>query len=209
MESDDDELMLIRQRRLAEMREGAKKRIDVDMPPKPKKDLKQHCIIPDYEKVTDSYYDRNESAIIKNYINNGIEINDRLRRRGKDDENDIKLDTVFSKVSNLFGEGDFIKVCRVMSQEYEIEKSGGYISTSNKCLQFGGIVFPIYIPKDAKIVIADISKTTFIPNTYEIILPRETRLSMFMKEDELLFYAVETPFLEKNRDLVLQLDCVM
>lgn len=63
-----------------------------------------------------------------------------------------------------------------MTTKFNPEKTQGYTSTSNVVVKMSNnYLYKIIIPKDAKVIVIDISKEVNQKNVYEIVLERYTR----------------------------------
>ena len=122
---------------------------------------------------------------VDKYINVGMELNTAIRS-GKPLSIGYKtlldnLNKVSKQVQQIFPEKDYIKVCRRMFDFYDINSPPQPMSTANICVSgFGNKTLHIYIPKDAYILMKNISKETKDPitqkmvKTFEIIIPPQT-----------------------------------
>jgi hypothetical protein len=140
--------------------------------------------------------------IVNNYIKRGSEINSYLRgvkgyQNMSEVINEIKgqfqpLNTLLKNERISFNPDDYLEVYRYMRTKYDDDKTQGFMSTSNKKLVgFGRYCLKILVPVNTQVIIADISKDTSVQNTFEIILPNNTRLfNLYQDEDECSLYSV-------------------
>ena len=136
----------------------------------------------DYSKFYVSKYTSAQKELLKTYLNRGYEINAGLRRG---DRSNIKyindFDNCFRKISELGVPGDILMTYRVMTNEFNKESNKGYISTSTIPVGIvSGILYEVYIPRDAEVCIFDISNVCKTINTsedvpviYEIVVKRD------------------------------------
>jgi hypothetical protein len=155
---------------------------------------------------------------VDQYINQGMELNRAIRNREQLSESYklllSNLNKLSKQVQQIFPNTDYIKVCRMMSQHYNIDSPLQPISTASICLSgFGNKTLHIYIPKDSYILIKDISKTSYDPitrkmvKTFEIIIPPLTpkgypqkllALDNFTEDDYVRYYVVNSPYSNDN-----------
>jgi hypothetical protein len=131
--------------------------------------------------VSDSDYQN----YVDQYINKGMELNRAIRNREQlSDYYKLllnNLNKLSKQVQQIFPEKDYIKVCRRMFNFYDKNSPPQPMSTANICVSgFGNKTLHIYIPKDAYILMKNISMETKDPitgemvKTFEIIIPPET-----------------------------------
>lgn len=132
--------------------------------------------------VNQIYKDPDYKIYLDKYINQGMELNRAIRNREPLDDAYksllSKLNILSKQVKEIFPGKDYIRVCRMMSKFYDENLPSQPMSTANICLsEFGNKTLHIYIPKDAYILIRDISKEMTDPITgktvkiFEIIIP--------------------------------------
>lgn len=158
-----------------------------------------------WNKISQEFIKRKEGIctadIIEKYINRGSEINAELRKPENERIIDKKIIECLNKLAqplkNLLKEYDkeykdnYIILYRNMSKEYTEKDSQGFISTSNIPLRgFGQYGMKIFVPIDTKVLVANISKQTNIENSFEIILPKGTQLSLITEDNEYTYYVV-------------------
>lgn len=100
--------------------------------------------------------------LVNKYVMHGNNLNEKIRNgtATEDDKKFIKDLTANSKsVQEIFNNTDYLKVCRMQTNLYNKNEKPHPLSTANICLQgrFGNLKMYIYIPKDANILIADIT----------------------------------------------------
>jgi len=129
------------------------------------------------KKVVDDLLNNQEYAdTVKKYVKQGMELNAYIRDRILLPENLSQLQKNIikysKKVEEIFKDTDYIKVCRMMHRPYDSDLPAHPLSTANICLtDFGSHRSLIYIPKDAYIMIRDITKELTLkdPHTGKII----------------------------------------
>lgn len=136
------------------------------------------------------------------YLAHGNEINQQLRS-GVSVEvlNNVRdLESAFTRIEDLFPKmGDYIIVFRTQTKPFDPEKNVGIVSTANTFLPgFGQYRLYIFIPKDVRVGLFDISKEVGQPNVYEVILPTRTPLISVeeVKDDE--FFVVNSNFYQSR-----------
>lgn len=147
-------------------------------------DIKKNVCEIDYEYAV-SNQTGVQKDVMKEYINIGMELNAAIRGEGGRTIDD-KLDKLMKKLNENFapiknnkkcGSGAYYIVHRCISKGLLILKSEAYMSTSNKKLVgFGGNCVRIFVPIETPVLVGDISKTTSMSNTYEILFPIGTTL---------------------------------
>lgn len=135
--------------------------------------------------VNQIFKDPEYQIYVDKYIKQGMELNRAIRNQEPlGDAYKLllsKLNILSKQVQEIFPGKDYIKVCRMMAKFYDKNSPPQPMSTANRCLsEFGNKTLHIYIPKDAYILIRDISKEMTDPitgktvKTFEIIIPPET-----------------------------------
>lgn len=164
------------------------------------KNISSNRMIPKQINVNKSNY-YNDVCLhnIDNYKKFGMELNAALRgvqtykSPSELHKMILNFDKCFKKVETIFPNesGNYIKTYRSMSKKYDVNKNQGYMSTSapNPIEMSSRHLMTIFIPKDAEIIISDISKLVG-KKTFEIILPRGTNLIHLNTLDH---YIVQTP----------------
>lgn len=129
------------------------------------------------KKVVDGLLSNREyKDTVKSYVNQGMELNTYIRNRWPLSESHSQLQKNIikysKKVEEIFKDTDYIKVCRMMYEPYDINLPAHSLSTANICLTgFGSYRSSIYVPKDAYIMIRDITEDLTVkdPHTGKII----------------------------------------
>ena len=212
--SDDEDMIEIRKQKEKEFLKN------VEAYNKEKEDILNQVIIcwnPSIEQYRNANkYSHNPlySDIITEYIRKGTDINAKLRGAIPIDDltKDFvkKFDNLFTKfprLDKMFPQnddihGNMIKVYRTSSKDYDSNLTQGYTSTANKPVGMSNIfLFTIFIPKDAVVIVWDISSGVGQSNTYEVILPRDTTLIevVDMPKNKRTFI-VKTEFSSNNID---------
>lgn len=134
----------------------------------------------DYDYAVNRQSSDQNSVMIK-YISIGAELNAAIRG-----ENEKSIDyTLIKKLNENFApiknkkcsSSAYYIVYRCITKEGVILKSEAYMSTSNKTLVgFGGNCVRIFVPIETPVLVGDLSETTSMPNTYEILFPTGTTL---------------------------------
>ena len=209
-EEDDPVLIEYNKKRAEEIKEQQKKMKKVQS--SDKKILLQRGEI-NQSIVNQIFKDPEYQIYVDKYINQGMELNRSIRNRETlDDSYKLllsKLNTLSKQVQEIFPGKDYIKVCRMMSKFYDENLPSQPMSTANICLsEFGNKTLHIYIPKDAYILIRDISKEMAEPITgkmvkiFEIIIPPQTPnrnnqnlldLDEFGGQSLIKYYVVSSP----------------
>lgn len=141
--------------------------------------------------------------IINKYKKSGLEINAMLRRNlppSKEMNHMIyELDKCFKTLDTLYPKsvGNYIQVYRTMTKEFDPYMTQGYTSTANHITGMSNkYLYKIIIPRDARILVIDISDMVGRKETFEFVLERNVRLSPLGNNDGHTLI-VQTPLANK------------
>jgi hypothetical protein len=148
-------------------------------------DIKKNVCEIDFEFALDkqTYL---QKSVMSDYIRDGMDFNAAIRGEGGRPINRElmkRLDENFApiKIDKKCSSSAYYIVYRCISKELKdmdrVSKS--YMSTSNRTFggRFGSYCFRIFVPIETPVLLGDISETTSIPNTYEIVFPIGTTLN--------------------------------